>query len=161
MKIHTKRKPTKKTGVFSAELPPFDPTPQFDASKRGADREGSSPGYLPEKQRHKPKSERVICAAQSMCFVSMSSSLYRAAACSTLVSGGYQTTMSRMPRLSHWPDRNEAFDYGRSEVIRFVMQHCGIGLVMAVGIFHLACAEGVISFDPGSKTWAGVEGGRQ
>lgn len=67
--------------------------------------------------------------------------------------------MSKMPRLSNWPDRNRSFDYARSEVIQFVMHHCGIGLAMAIGIFYLAIHRGVIFFDAKSMTWAGVEGG--
>ncbi|XHR30387.1 MAG: hypothetical protein ACFUZC_07460 [Chthoniobacteraceae bacterium] len=159
MKIRIKRKPTKRTGLFSAELPPIHPTPQFDASKRGADTGVSLPCYVTEKQQHMPKFEQAICAACSSCFMSMSSSLYRAAACSALVSDDHHATMARMPRLAHWPDRNLPFDYDRSEVIRFIMAHFGSGLVVAVGIFHLAANQGVILFDPASKTWAGVEGG--
>jgi hypothetical protein len=67
--------------------------------------------------------------------------------------------VSKMPRLSNWPDRNLPFDYARSEVIRFVMHHCGIGLAMAIGIFYLAIHRGVVAFDAASMTWAGAKGG--
>ena len=67
--------------------------------------------------------------------------------------------MSNMPRLLNWPDRSLPFDYAHSEVVRFAMHRCGIGLAMAVELFYLAIDQGVISFDSASMMWAGVKGG--
>lgn len=67
--------------------------------------------------------------------------------------------VAKMPPLSNWPDRSLSFDYGRSDVIQFIMQRCGIDPAAAVGIFHLAMGLGVIVFDAASKTWVGVKGG--
>ena len=138
----------------------------------------------PRSQRIMKVIEHSTCAARTPCFLSKCSSLYKAAACSTLAQKDSRCTrphakisadgewgavtaiyrrfwpiMTKMPKLSHWPDRSIPFDYARSEVIRFTMRRCGIGLVMAVGIFHLAIDQKVISFDAASKTWAGVKGG--
>jgi len=67
--------------------------------------------------------------------------------------------LADMPALSHWPDRSLPFDYGRSEVIAFIMARCGVGLRTAVRIFDSASHKGVIRFSRDSKLWCGTKGG--
>lgn len=69
--------------------------------------------------------------------------------------------MAKMPTLSHWPDRNLPFDYSRSDVIRYTMQHCGVGFAVALRVFDSARNQKVVLFDAASKTWVGVKGGFQ
>lgn len=68
--------------------------------------------------------------------------------------------MADMPVLRHWPDRDQPFDHGRSEVIAFIMARCDVALKTAIRIFDSARRKGVIRFDHETQLWCGTKGGR-
>ena len=68
--------------------------------------------------------------------------------------------VATMPSLSHWPNREEPFDYAKSEIIRFIMAQCGVPLNVAVRVWNSVRINDVIKFDPELRLWSGVGGGR-
>ena len=64
-----------------------------------------------------------------------------------------------MPALSHWPDRDQPFDYARSEVIAHIRERFGVSLDLAIRIFHYAKSKGMVRFDRESRLWCGTKGG--
>ena len=64
-----------------------------------------------------------------------------------------------MPVLAHWPDRDEPFDYARSEVIAYVRDRFGVTMDDAIRIFNYARYKKVVIFDPITKHWCGTKGG--
>jgi hypothetical protein len=88
---------------------------------------------------------------------------------------GYRTfwsALSRMPALSHWPNRPEPFDPSLSEIYRYLLDQCRhlLGLDDECGIeeleagdfqllgriFQAASKAGVIRFDQETKLWQGA-----
>lgn len=61
-------------------------------------------------------------------------------------------SVSKMPRLSHWPDRTQPFEYKNSEVINWILSMPEL----PKWIFDKARTCGAIKFDPESETWIGV-----
>jgi hypothetical protein len=101
----------------------------------------------------------------------------RSGAANARGSGPYRefwTVLSRMPPLSHWPDRSEPFDPARSEVYSFILRECGLQLGFHLGapvaldclgeedfrllgrIQNSARERGAICFDPTTKLWRGM-----
>ena len=72
----------------------------------------------------------------------------------------YWPLVADMPLLRHWPDRDQPFDHGRSEVIAFIMACCDVSLKTAIRIFDSARRKGVIRFDHETQLWCGAKGGR-
>ena len=72
----------------------------------------------------------------------------------------YWPLVADMPLLRHWPDRDQPFDHGRSEVIAFIMARCDVALNTAIRIFDSARRKGVIRFDHETQLWCGTKGGR-
>lgn len=82
--------------------------------------------------------------------------------------------LSRMPALSHWPNRPEPFDPTRSEVYAYILCQCrqqlgfnpGAPVVLSsleeedirlLGRIHSSArSSGVISFDPETQLWRGM-----
>lgn len=62
-----------------------------------------------------------------------------------------------MPELSHWPRRDQHFDYNNSEVVAFIRKRCGLELADAIRVFHSAANRGVIHFDHDTKMWSGCQ----
>lgn len=59
---------------------------------------------------------------------------------------------SKMPELSHWPDRSVPFDYAKSEVCSWILSQPEI----RQWIFDKARNMNCIKFDPDRQTWKGV-----
>ena len=59
---------------------------------------------------------------------------------------------SKMPELSHWPDRSQPFDYTKSQAALWLASQPGL----LAYLFKKACSLGVIEFDEAKKVWRGV-----
>jgi len=84
----------------------------------------------------------------------------------------FWSALSRMPALSHWPNRPEPFDPSRSELHGYLLDQCHylLGLDGGCGIDELEAGDyrllqriidaanklGVIRFDPKTKLWCGM-----
>jgi hypothetical protein len=71
----------------------------------------------------------------------------------------YWPLLADMPVLAHWPNRDEPFDYARSEVIAWVRDRFGVTMDDAIRIFNYARYKKVVIFDPITKLWCGTKGG--
>ena len=68
--------------------------------------------------------------------------------------------MADMPTLAHWPDRTIPFDYADSQAVAYARDRFGISMDLAIRVFNYARYKKVITFDPITKLWCGVKGGR-
>ena len=68
--------------------------------------------------------------------------------------------LANMPPLNHWPDRPEPYLVERSEVINWFIDHYECDLQVAEKIFEAARNKGVITFNPETRLWCGLKGGR-
>lgn len=171
---------TKKGTAFILDQPPFFKRPLIASSIRGSDNRG----LIGSLRRCRCGTSATRVPVENDCpstrCMDMDTPLYKGVHCpqparpalGRVKADGHESVIatlyhsfwpivSKMPPLSNWPDRNRPFDYARSEVIQFVMHHCGIGLAMAIGIFYLAIDHGMVSFEAKSMTLAGVEGGHR
>jgi len=87
----------------------------------------------------------------------------------------FWNALSRMPPLSHWPERSEPFDPARSQVYAFILRECGhrlgFGQTPPVAldclgeadfkllerIHNSAREKGAIRFDPETQLWRGMD----
>lgn len=65
-------------------------------------------------------------------------------------------TISRMPPLNHWPDREQAFDVTQSEVSRWLLANLGEAELLQV-VFDYARSEELIYFSRETKLWRGMD----
>lgn len=56
-----------------------------------------------------------------------------------------------MPPYYHWPDPSRPFDLGKSEVIRWLMEHPQAGRIL----FNAARSAAAIIYDPTTRRWRG------
>jgi hypothetical protein len=63
--------------------------------------------------------------------------------------------ISQMPPLSHWPDREKAFDINKSDVCRWLVQR----VELLDWLLQKANALGAIEYDAETKLWRGVNYG--
>lgn len=63
-----------------------------------------------------------------------------------------KSVVSKMPALSHWPDRSKPFAYSDSEIMRWLWSQHEVNH----WLFSVLKDAGLIRFDPESKTWSGV-----
>lgn len=67
----------------------------------------------------------------------------------------YSRTLSRMPPLSHWPDRSEKFEIINSHVLHFIKKKTNQSWSMTVKTFYEAKKNHVIIFDQDTRLWSG------
>jgi hypothetical protein len=68
--------------------------------------------------------------------------------------------LALMPRLRHWPDRSKPYSPETSDVLAWICEECGCDHLVADKIFQSARSKRVVRFDPASKSWSGVKGGK-